>query len=138
MTHDVDAGAADGAVTARRDGAVLTITIDRPGRRNSLSPDMVDALVDALTTAARDDSLRAIHVTGEGADFCTGADWVSTNKPDRPRPRTGDLLRRIPLTAHRMIELIHTVHLPVVCSVRGYAVGLGCNLALAADFTLAA
>ena len=37
-----------------------------------------------------------------------------------------------------MIELIHGIHLPVVCSVRGFAVGLGCNLALAADFTVAA
>ena len=36
-----------------------------------------------------------------------------------------------------MIELVGTIQLPVVCSVRGFAVGLGCNLALAADFTLA-
>ncbi len=37
-----------------------------------------------------------------------------------------------------MIELVHTIQLPVVCSVRGWAVGIGCNLALAADFTVAA
>lgn len=37
-----------------------------------------------------------------------------------------------------MIELVHTLHLPVVCTVRGWAAGLGCNLALAADFTVAA
>ena len=54
------------------------------------------------------------------------------------RPRTGDLVRRIPHTANRVIELVHTIQLPVVCSARGWAVGLGCNLALAADFTLAA
>ena len=54
------------------------------------------------------------------------------------RPRTGDLVRRIPLTAHRVIELVQTIALPVVCTVRGWAVGLGCNLALAADFTVAA
>ncbi len=47
-------------------------------------------------------------------------------------------MRRIPLTAHRVIELVQTVALPVVCTVRGWAVGLGCNLALAADFTVAA
>jgi 2-(1,2-epoxy-1,2-dihydrophenyl)acetyl-CoA isomerase len=98
---------------------------------------MIDALVGALTNAATDDSLRAIHLTGEGSDFCAGADWVSTNDPDGRRPRAGDLVRRIPHTAHRVIELIHTIALPVVCTVRGYAVGLGCNLALAADFTLA-
>ena len=54
------------------------------------------------------------------------------------RPRTGDLVRRLPHTANRIVELVHSIHLPVVCSVRGWAVGLGCNLALAADFTVAA
>jgi 2-(1,2-epoxy-1,2-dihydrophenyl)acetyl-CoA isomerase len=44
----------------------------------------------------------------------------------------------MPHTANRVIELVHTIHLPVVCTVRGWAVGLGCNLALAADFTVAA
>lgn len=69
-------------------------------------------------------------------DFCAGADWVATNTNDR-RPRTGDLVRRIPHASHRVVELLHTIQLPVVCSVRGWAVGLGCNLALAADFTVA-
>lgn len=98
---------------------------------------MIEALVSALTDAATDDSLRAVHIRGAGSDFCTGADWVSTNAGGQ-RPRTGDLVRRIPHTAHRVIELVHTIQLPVVCSVRGWAVGLGCNLALAADFTVAA
>jgi 2-(1,2-epoxy-1,2-dihydrophenyl)acetyl-CoA isomerase len=62
---------------------------------------------------------------------------VATNRTGE-RPRTGDLVRRIPLTAHRVIELIQTIALPVVCTVRGWAVGLGCNLALAADFAVAA
>src|SRR4029078_8433623 len=53
------------------------------------------------------------------------------------RPRTGDLVRRVPHGAHRVIELVHTIQLPVVCSVRGWAAGLGCNLAFAADFTVA-
>ena len=98
---------------------------------------MIDTLTSALSDAATDDSLRAIHITGAGDNFCAGADWVATNSSGE-RPRTGDLVRRIPHTAHRVIELVHTIHLPVVCSVRGWAVGLGCNLALAADFTVAA
>ena len=96
---------------------------------------MVEAFVDALTDAATDDSLRAIHIRGSGADFCAGVDWIATNSGDRPR--TGDLVRRLPHGAHRIIELVHTIHLPVVCEVRGWAAGLGCNLALAADFTVA-
>lgn len=99
---------------------------------------MIDALVDALTDAAADDSLRLIHIGGAGDDFCAGADWVAANDTGGPRPRAGDLVRRIPHAAHRVIELVTSVQLPVVCSVRGWAVGFGCNLALAADFTLAA
>lgn len=129
--------APDGAVTAQRDGTLLRLTLARPDRRNSLSSSMTDALVTALTEAAGDDTLRAIHIRGAGDDFCAGADWVATNTGGQ-RPRTGDLVRRVPHAAHRAIELLQTIQLPVVCSVRGWAVGLGCNLALAADFTVAA
>ncbi|WP_083653911.1 enoyl-CoA hydratase/isomerase family protein [Mycobacterium sp. GA-1841] len=124
------------AISTARDSGVLRITLDRPSRRNALSHRMIDTLVATLSTAAYDDSLRAIAITGTGEDFCTGADWVATNSSGE-RPRTGDLVRRIPHTAHRIIELVATIQLPVVCTVRGWAVGLGCNLALAADFTIA-
>jgi 2-(1,2-epoxy-1,2-dihydrophenyl)acetyl-CoA isomerase len=127
----------DGSVTTSRDGDVLRLMLDRPSRHNTLSHSMIDALVAVLTDAAADDSLRAIHIRGAGTDFCAGADWVATNNSGQ-RPRTGDLVRRIPHTANRVIELVQTIQLPVVCSVRGWAVGLGCNVALAADFTVAA
>ena len=126
-----------GSVTVLRDGPLLRLTLARPDRRNALSPPMTATLIDALTAAASDDTLRAIHIRAAGDDFCAGADWIATNASDR-RPRTGDLVRRIPHAAHRVIELLHTIQLPVVCSVQGRAVGLGCNLALAADFTVAA
>lgn len=126
----------DGSVITSRADSALRISLDRPSRRNSLNHQMIDDLVGILTAAAYDDSLRAVVITGAGEDFCTGADWVATNDSGQ-RPRTGDLVRRIPHTAHRVIELVATIQLPVVCAVRGWAVGLGCNLALAADFTIA-
>ncbi|MCX2928767.1 enoyl-CoA hydratase-related protein [Mycobacterium sp. CVI_P3] len=132
-----EARSTDGVVTISRDGAVLQIVLERSGRRNALSHSMIDTLVDALAKAASDDGLRAVHLTGAGPDFCSGVDWADSNSGGR-RPRTGDLVRRIPHTAHRVIELVHTLHLPVVCTVRGWAAGMGCNLALAADFTVAA
>jgi 2-(1,2-epoxy-1,2-dihydrophenyl)acetyl-CoA isomerase len=134
-----DAGAdpVDGSVTVSGDGTVLRIVLDRPARRNSLNHSMIDSLVQVLTDAATDDGLRAVHITGTGGDFCSGADWVATNTSGQ-RPRSGDLTRRIPLTANRVVELIHTIALPVVCTVRGWAVGLGCSIAMAADFTIAA
>jgi len=134
----VDSAAADGSLIASRDGAILRLTLDRPSQRNSLSHGMIDALVAELSDAATDDALRAILIRGAGDDFCSGADWIATNNSGDQRPRTGDILRRIPHGAHRVIELIQGIQLPVLCSVRGFAVGLGCNLALAADFTVTA
>src|SRR5690606_28184825 len=104
-TGTADGGVDDGSVTATRDGAILRITLDRPSRRNSLSRTMIADLVRILTEAATDDALRAIGIRGAGTDFCTGADWVATNTSGQ-RPRTGDLVRRIPHGAHRVIELI--------------------------------
>lgn len=123
-------------VRTARDGAVLRVTLDRPARRNSLSHTMIDDLVTVLTDAAADDALRVVHLRGAGPDFCSGMDWVATNT-DGTRPRAGALTRRVPHTANRVVELIAGIQLPVVCTVRGWAVGLGCNLALAADFTVA-
>ena len=93
-------------------------------------------IVEALEHAATAESLRAIVVRGSGDDFCTGADWVA-QRGDGTRPRTGSIQRRTPLQAHRLIELVLEVQLPVVCAVRGWAAGLGCQIALAADFTIA-
>jgi 2-(1,2-epoxy-1,2-dihydrophenyl)acetyl-CoA isomerase len=138
VSQDADSTTADGSVTVSRDGAVLRLTLDRPAQRNTLGHPMIDTLVAALTDAATDDTLRAVHIRGAGDDFCAGVDWVATNSSADQRPRTGDIVRRVPHTSHRVIELVHSIHLPVVCSVRGFAVGLGCNLALAADFTVAA
>jgi 2-(1,2-epoxy-1,2-dihydrophenyl)acetyl-CoA isomerase len=138
VSKGADTAGAEGSVTVHRKGAVLLVTLDRPSRRNSLTQLMIETLVEALTDAASDDSLRAVHIRGAGGDFCAGADWVAANDTSAPRPRTGDLVRRIPHAAHRVIELVASIQLPVVCSVRGWAVGFGCNLALAADFTVAA
>jgi 2-(1,2-epoxy-1,2-dihydrophenyl)acetyl-CoA isomerase len=138
VSQEAESAGAGGSVAVHRDGAVLRVTLDRPSRRNSLSQLMIATLVDALTEAAADDSLRAVHIRGAGDDFCAGVDWVAANNPEGQRPRTGDLVRRIPHAANRVIELVASIQLPVVCSVRGWAAGFGCNLALAADFTVAA
>ncbi len=120
------------------DNGVLEIVFDRPERKNALGVAALDRIVAALEAAAVDETLRAIVVRGEGDDFCAGADWVATNRADAPRPRTGSIQRRTPVQAHRLIQLIMEVQLPVVCAVRGWAAGIGCQIALAADFTIAA
>lgn len=131
-----DDAASPGVSIEPRDD-VLRITFDRPTRKNALDQATVRTLVAALESAATDDTLRAILITGNGADFCAGADWVAANVAGS-RPRTGALQRRTSLQAHRLVELLATIQLPVVCCVRGWAAGLGFQLALAADFTVAA
>ena len=127
---------ADGVVIEPDDG-VLHVRLDRPERKNALDVATIGQIVDALEAAATDESLRAIVLRGTGDDFCAGADWVASNTAGSPRPRTGSIQRRTPLQAHRLIQLLVEVQLPVVCAVRGWAAGLGCQIALAADFTVA-
>lgn len=130
-------GSGAGVVVERGDG-VLRIGLDRPERRNALGPAAVALLIETLEAAAVDDGLRVVALSSRGPDFCSGADWVSSNTRGGERPRTGSVQRRTALQAHRLIQLITEIQLPVVCAVRGHAAGLGFQLALAADFTVAA
>ncbi|HVX19324.1 MAG TPA: enoyl-CoA hydratase-related protein [Acidimicrobiales bacterium] len=121
-----------------QDETVLRVRLDRPRRKNALSPIAIRAIIDALEGASTTDSLRVVVLESANRDFCSGADWVATNSKDGPRPRAGSIQRRTPVQAHRLIHLITELQLPVVAAVRGWAAGLGCQLALAADFTVAA
>jgi len=125
-------------VAVEVDGGVLRVAIDRPDRKGSLDQAAVLRLIDALESAATDDGLRAILLSSTGDDFCSGADWVATNRAGGEKPRTGSVQRRTAVQAHRLIALLLEVQLPVVSVVRGWAAGLGCQLALASDFALAA
>jgi 2-(1,2-epoxy-1,2-dihydrophenyl)acetyl-CoA isomerase len=117
-------------------GGVLRIVINRPERKGSLDVASVRTMVETLESASTDESLRVILLTSSGTDFCTGSDLVAANERTE-KPRTGSLQRRTPVQAHRLISLLLEIQLPVVCAVRGWAAGLGCQLALASDFTVA-
>jgi 2-(1,2-epoxy-1,2-dihydrophenyl)acetyl-CoA isomerase len=129
--------AGDQVLTTVKDG-VLRIVLNRPERRNSLDGTGVRLLVAALEAAATDDALRVIVLQGAGENFCSGADWVASNPDGLERPRAGSLQRRTPLQAHRIIQLLLDIQLPVVAVIRGWAAGLGFQLALAADFAVTA
>jgi 2-(1,2-epoxy-1,2-dihydrophenyl)acetyl-CoA isomerase len=127
----------DHGVIIKADDGLLQIVIDRQDRKGSLDVAAIRYMVEAFESAATDDSLRAILLTSAGSDFCSGSDLVAANSGAH-KPRTGSLQRRTPLQAHRLITLLLEIQLPVVCAVRGWAAGLGCQLALASDFTVAA
>jgi len=141
--------ATEDSVVTSVDNGVLRIVLNRPERRNSLDVVAVGRVIAVLEAAATDDALRVIVLEGTGEDFCAGADWVAANSAnpaspansassDDQRPRAGSLQRRMPLQAHRLIQLLLEIQLPVVAVVRGWAAGLGFQLALAADFAVAA
>jgi 2-(1,2-epoxy-1,2-dihydrophenyl)acetyl-CoA isomerase len=117
--------------------SVLTLRLDRPTHRNAISDVMMAGLIDAVDQAGRDEAVRVIHLTGTGDHFCGGADIVARNAGGGERPRAGSIQRRLPSQAHRLLPLLSTVQVPVVCTVRGWAAGIGMQLAVAADFTLA-
>jgi 2-(1,2-epoxy-1,2-dihydrophenyl)acetyl-CoA isomerase len=120
------------------DAGVLSVTLDRPDKRNAISDEMIVAFIDAITAASTDDRVRAIVVSGAGDHFCGGADIVARNRDRETRPRAGSIQRRLPTQAHRLVSLLLEVQVPVVCKIRGWAAGIGFSLALAADFTIAA
>jgi len=127
-----------GGLEVSLDGGVLRLRLDRPAKRNAISDEMMSALVEAVEAAGVDEDVRVVLLEGAGEHFCAGADVVARNADRDAKPRTGSIQRRLPVQAHRLIPLIVSVQTPVVCKVRGWAAGIGFQLALAADFTIAA
>jgi 2-(1,2-epoxy-1,2-dihydrophenyl)acetyl-CoA isomerase len=137
--HDPRAIPTDVAgLEVRREGALLRIRLSRPDKRNAISRAMMQGLVACIENAPDHEEIRAIELSGAGDHFCGGADWVATNDPAKQRPRVGSIHRRTYKEAHRFIHALINVQMPVVCKVRGWAAGIGCHIACAADFTLAA
>lgn len=123
----------------RLDGGVLRATLDRPGKRNAIDDTMMYALIDALEACGTDERVRVVCIESSSEHFCTGADIVARNAEARDvKPRAGSIQRRLPFQAHRLIPLLCSVQVPVVCKVRGWAAGIGMQIATAADFTVAA
>ncbi len=119
--------------TAVRDGRVLRVTITNPRRKNAIDYDTLVALGDTFLAAADDTALRVILLTGEGTDFCTGAD-LSAAESEQARGITAEQTMD---AANRLVRSIVDAPVPVVARIRGAAAGIGVALALAADLTYA-
>ncbi len=134
MSYDAVPG-----MLASLDDGLLILTIDRPEKRNAIDDTVVRSIVAHLEAANNDESVRAILLTSNGEDFCSGFDILGRNADaDAPRPRVGSIQRRLPVLSHRAISLLLSTQVPVVAAVRGWAAGLGLHLALAADFCVVA
>ena len=113
-------------------GAVTTVTIDRPRRKNACTTAMWTALREAFRQIAESPA-RAVVITGAGGDFCAGADVGPGDDEevarDQPRRHRIDQMRDIADT----VMAIHDCSKPVVAKVDGVAVGAGLGVALASD-----
>ena len=117
-------------VLAARDGAVLTITLNRPDVYNAINRAMHDALHEALDQAA-DPDVRAVVITGAGRGFCSGQDLREFQE------LPGGVREALEQTYHPNIRAIRALEKPVIAAINGACAGAGLSLACACDVRIA-
>ena len=118
-----------------RRGPILTLTMNRPDKRNALSADLVAAVKDALAEAADDDGVRVVVLTGAGKAFSAGADLAALEAL-----QTASAEANLADSQH-LAELFGAIYRhpkPVVAKVNGHAIAGGCGLAAVCDVALVA
>ena len=120
----------------RRDGAVATVTLCRPERRNALNAVMAEELFGVLRDLERDAGVRSVVLTGEGDHFCAGADLAGLEEAGV----TDHAVRFFDWSRQNFgpcIEALQAFPKPVVAGVVGVCVGVAWNLALSCDLVVA-
>jgi enoyl-CoA hydratase/carnithine racemase len=123
----------DTPLASAREGELLTLTLNRPDRRNAINPELRDALAEALDGAATDPAVRAVVITGAGGAFCAGGDLGRFDELHDARA-----YRHV---SHRLTDLFESVERlekPVVAAIDGVVTGAGLALALACDWRIGA
>ena len=118
-------------VETSRDGAVLTITLNRPDVLNAFTAEMHRQLVGAFRDA-RGEDVRAVVITGAGRGFCVGQDLNEFGEAAR------DIAGRLRTNYHPTIRAVRELEKPVIAAVNGPAAGAGLSFACACDLRVAA
>ncbi len=117
-------------VLIHRAPPIVTLTLNRPDRRNAVSLELYESLIAALDAIDQDPDLKATVLTGSGAAFCAGADLKAPRTSDLPAKERKQYVR----TAQRANRALRRSSKPVIAAVHGAAVGAGLELALSCDF----
>ncbi len=116
------------------EGGVARITLNRPEKRNALSPELIEALSGSLDRSARDGTVRVVLLSGAGRDFCSGADLAALDSTAE-----ADVMHHLDAARNlaNVFVKIRKHPRPIVAAVRGRALAGGCGLATACDLILA-
>lgn len=117
-------------ILSERDGDVATITMNRPERRNALSLEHIEELIDALERIGTSDA-RVVVIGANGPAYCAGHDYA--DMVDRDLQGFRELFAR----CATMMGLVQSIPQPVVASVQGIATGAGCQLVATCDLAVA-
>jgi enoyl-CoA hydratase len=119
-------------IVAERDGAILTLTLNRPDKLNAIDGAMLDALGEMLGGIERNAEIRAVILTGAGRAFSAGADikeWTALTPLEFGRSWG--------LRGHALFDRLAALAPPVIAAINGIAFGGGLELALCADIRIA-
>ena len=113
-----------------RDGGIVTVTLNRPEKKNAANGRMWDELMAVFAEVGDSDADRALVITGAGGAFCSGADLSSPDELTRNGLARMRHIGAVALALHRLPK-------PTIAKVHGVAAGAGCNLALGCDLIVA-
>lgn len=119
-------------ILLKKQAGITTLTLNRPEKYNALNRLMTYELFDALTAISNDKDNRVLVVTGAGKAFCSGADVQ-----DLSSGSTAVEARNWTQYAGKLMLIMADLEVPVIAKVNGFAVGIGCSLALNSDMVIA-
>ena len=124
-------------ITFERRGGIAWLTMNRPDRRNALTPDMREEMIDALGTVASDLELRCLVITGAGEGFCSGADISGAGARQGQKRVAGMARDAIRGGSQRLFRTLWELEKPTIAAVNGVAAGIGCHIAFGCDLIVA-
>ena len=124
-------------VLSARDGAVLTLTLNRPEARNALSDALIHDIQRALDQAAKDSTLRVIILAATGPAFCAGHDLKELTGHRKEYDKGANRFRATFCECSTMMKTIVNHPVPVIAQVQGTATAAGCQLVATCDLAVA-